>query len=103
MAERLRLHKQDRVLDDLVDVKPGHLWCRILGEVPDPADDIACPIGVADDSFHRAPRLLNFRDIAIQPPKAGVPVGDDTDKRLTYLVRDRGAQLAKSGDACGAR
>ena len=48
-------------------------------------------------------RLLDLRRLAVQPPQAGLTIGDDAGKRLVDLVRDRGGQLAERRHARDVR
>src|SRR5260370_29819274 len=91
MAKHFSLHMSDRLLDDFIDVEPGDLWIGVFGELADPAYDVTSPFGVPYYALHAGDRLFRLRHFASKPAQACLTIGSDGAKRLTDLMRNRGA------------
>ena len=89
-------YQGDCLLDDVVDVELDHLRGGLPGELANPSDHPARAMGLADNLPDGVERLGYFRNLAVQPPQAGLAVGDDGRERLVHFMRDRRAHFPES-------
>jgi hypothetical protein len=60
---------------------------------PDPLDDLARAISIADDAVDQFQRLFYVGRLLREPPPAGVRAGNDGTERLIDLMGDQGCKL----------
>jgi hypothetical protein len=89
LAARQREHLMDRV----VDIEGCPLRLFSAHESPDPLDDLARAISIADDAVDQFQRLFYVGRPLREPPPAGVGAGNDGTERLIDLMGDQGCKL----------
>nr|WP_231565038.1 hypothetical protein [Sphingomonas sp. Ant H11] len=61
-------------------------------------DDLACPVGIADDAVEREAGLVEIWRLLGKPSGARAAAGDDGSQGLVDFVRDRRRQLTERRD-----